>query len=266
MANAKERKERGSTLEKSMRVLEAVADQPQPVGLPDLTARLGLPRQTLHRILQQLEDNHLVVRDPARDRYSIGPRLSKLALLALHSANQSAPVRPILQELVDDVKETCNIGVLDGLEFVYLERIECDWSLRIHLQAGSRMPAYCTSGGKVLLAYLPDEARERLLKTARLKAYTENTITRLGDLETEFAQIRERGYALNNQEYSVGIVGIAVPILGPDGQPLATLALHAPAVRAPIGEVEKHLPKMKAAAKRLSRAWQLDGSRKVMAA
>lgn len=266
MVNAKERKERGSTLEKSMRVLEAVADQPQPVGLPDLTARLGLPRQTLHRILQQLEENSLIVRDPARDRYSIGPRLSRLALLALNSANQSAPVRPILQELVDEVKETCNIGVLDGLDFVYLERIECDWSLRIHLQAGSRMPAHCTSGGKVLLAFLPDEARERLLKTTKLKPFTENTITRVSDLEAALAQIRERGYALNNQEYSIGIVGIAVPILGPERQPLAALALHAPVVRVPFAEVEKFLPKLKAAGKRLARAWQLSEGGKVLAA
>ncbi len=264
--NARMRKERGSTLEKSVRVLEAVADQPQPVGLPDLTARLGLPRQTLHRILQQLEENGLVMRDPARDRYSVGPRLSKLALLALHSANQGAPVRPILQELVDDVRETCNIGVLDGIDFVYLERIECDWSLRIHLQAGSRVPAYCTSGGKVLLAYLPAATRERLLKTAKLKAFTEHTITRVADLDEELAAIREQGYALNNQEYSVGIVGIAVPIMDQQGKPLAALALHAPVVRLPFEALDKHLAKLKAAAKRLGRAWRLEGGRKVMAA
>lgn len=248
-------KQKGSALEKALKVLEAVADQPQPVGLPDLTMRLGLPRQTLHRILQQLEENGLVTRDPIRDRFSVGARLSHLALVALRSANQGAAVKAVLQDLVDDIRETSNVGVLDGLELIYLERIECDWPLRIHLTAGSRVPAYCTSGGKVLLAHLPTDLRARLLRAVKLKAYTPNTITRPARLEREFALIRERGYALNDQEFSLGIVGMAVPILDEGGRPLASLAIHAPAARLSLADLERHLPKLQAAAKRLAHAW-----------
>jgi len=131
-ASEKVRKERGSALEKALAVLSAVIDQPQAVGLPDVAARVGLPRQTVHRVLQQLEENGLILRNPARDRFSIGPKLTHFALKTLQSANQGAPVRAVLQDLVNDIKETCNIGVLDGLEFVYLERIECELSL-IHI-------------------------------------------------------------------------------------------------------------------------------------
>jgi DNA-binding IclR family transcriptional regulator len=250
---------RGSALEKALLVLETVAGQPQSIGLPDLTARTGLPRQTVHRILRQLEDNGLLLRDPSRDRYSIGARLSRLSLSTLHSANQGAPMRVILQDLVDDIRETCNIGVLDGLRFVYLDRIECDWPLRIHLTVGSRVPAHCTSGGKVLLAHLPADRRAALLRAGRLKSYTPNTITRVVELEKELDKIRADGYALNQQEFNVGIIGLAVPIAAADGPPPAALALHAPAVRLSTSRALKHVPKMKAAARRLAQVWRLDG-------
>lgn len=266
MTEAKLRKERGSALEKALQVLEAVADQPQPIGLPDLTTRVGLPRQTVHRVLQQLEQNGMVVRDPSRDRFSVGPRFSSLALLALHSANHAAPIRAILQDLVDEVQETCNVSVLDGLDLVYLERIECDWSLRIHLQAGSRVPAHCVSGGKALVAHLAPELRANLLKSVRLKPYTENTITKVPDFEQACTEIREAGYAVNDQEFSVGIVGLGVPILDRSGRPLAALALQAPASRLPAERIPVHLPKLQAAAKRLARCWRLNGADDELAA
>ena len=106
---------RSSALEKALAVLEAILEHPQAVGLPDLAARLGLPSQTVHRLLVQLERSGLVVRDPSRERYSVGPRLSRLAVGTLRSLNQAAPIRSILKDLVDDVGETCNLGVLDDL-------------------------------------------------------------------------------------------------------------------------------------------------------
>jgi DNA-binding IclR family transcriptional regulator len=252
--------ERGSALDKALAVLEAIAEQSQPIGLPDLSARLNLPRQTVHRVLIQLEAAGLLRRDPSRDRFAIGPRFSALALRSLQTRNQSAPVRVILQALVDDIEETCNIGVLDGLDFLYVERIECAWSLRVHLQAGSRLPAYTTSGGKVMLAHLDDRPRANLLKGARLKAYTTHTRTLVADLEEEFATIRERGYALNDQEFSVGIVGAAVPILDRDGRALAALAMHGPSPRVDLDRAERLVPRMQEAARALARAWGLDGA------
>lgn len=259
MTQTKTRKERGSALEKALQVLEAVVDQPQTIGLPDLTARVGLPRQTVHRVLLQLEENGLVTRDPSRDRYAVGPDMSRLALKTLYSDNQGAPIRFILQELVDDIQETCNVGVLDGLEFVYLERIECDWPLRVHLAAGSRVPAYCVSGGKVLLGHLPFDLLDRLLKSASLKTYTDKTITDVAELETALETVREAGYAINDEEFSVGIGGLAVPIMDRSDRPVAALALHAPLSRLSVDDMLKHLPKLQAAASRLARAWRLKG-------
>lgn len=252
--------ERGSALDKALAVLEAITAQSQPIGLPDLSARLDLPRQTVHRVLVQLEEARLIVRDPSRDRFSVGPRLSTLALNALRTHNQSAPILAILQKLVDDIEETCNIGVLDGLQFVYLERVECHWPLRVHLQAGSRVPAHCTSGGKVMLAHLDERVRTRLLRSVDLKSYTQHTITRVPDLETELARVREQGYAVNDQEFTVGIVGVAVPIADRHGRVLAALAVQGPSPRLDRNRAVSFVNRLKQAAAMMAEAWTADAS------
>jgi DNA-binding IclR family transcriptional regulator len=247
--------QRLSTLEKVLAVLEAVGDQPQAVGLPDLAARLKLPRQTVHRVLGQLQEAGLVVRHPVRERYSVGPRMVRLSLASLYSRNQGAPVRAILEGLVEDLNETCNIGVLDDLSYVYLERIECKWPLRTHLAAGSRVSAYGTSGGKTLLAALEPEQCKRLLRSRKLEAHTPRTITKLAELEAELAKIRTRGFALNNQEYLDGIVGLAVPIKDASGLAVAALAMHGPVTRLSLKACEAHVPKLVQTAERIARVW-----------
>lgn len=250
-------KSRGSALEKALLVLKAVTDQPQAIGLPDISVRIDLPRQTVHRVLQQLERAGLVDRDPLRDRYAVGAQLSELALAALYSNNQSAPVRDILQQLVNDIQETCNIGFLRGMDYVYLERIECDWPLRIHLRAGSSVPAHCSAGGKVMLAYLPDEFRARLLQSADLSPLTDKSITDVGELEADCAQIRERGYGLNIEELATGIAAVGVPILDRSGRALAALAVHGPLVRISAERAVALVPELKKTAGKLAQAWAL---------
>ena len=246
---------RSSALAKALSVLDAVCNQPQAVGLPDLAAQLGLPRQTVHRVLGQLETMKLVVRDRSRERYYVGPRLSKLAFGALSTLNQSAPIRSILQDLVDDIGETCNIGVLHDLDYVHLQRIECQWPLRLNHDAGTRMPAHAVPGGKVLLAYLAPAVSRRLLKTRKLKAATPRTLTRVTDLETEFARIRAAGFALNNQERMDGVVGAAVPVFDPAGTVLTAVGMHGPLPRLTVKACERHAPRLQQAAERIARAW-----------
>ena len=244
-----------SAIEKALAVLEAVSDQPQAVGLPDLAARLELPRQTVHRLLGQLERAGLVMRDPSRERYSVGPRLAKLSFATLRSLNQAAPIRSILQDLVDEIGETCNIGVLDGLDYVYLQRIECHWPLRMHMEIGSRMGAHCVSGGKVLLANLDAKLCQRLLHGRTLKPATSHTLIGVAELEAELANIRERGFALNDQENMDGIVGAAVPVIDPKGNVLAAVGMQGPLPRLTLETCERCVPPMRRAAERIARVW-----------
>jgi DNA-binding IclR family transcriptional regulator len=249
--------QRLNVLGKALAVLEAVSDHPQGIGLPDLAARLGLPRQTVHRVLGQLEDSGLLLRDRPRERFTIGPRLARLALAALGSSNRWAPVTSVMRELVDEIGETCNIGVLDGLDYIYIERIECKWPLRIHLEVGDRTPAHCLSGGKVLLAHLEPKLRARLLRSRKLVARTSRSITRIPELEVELENVRRRGYGMNNEENFEGIVAVAVPIRDGQGRVVAALTMHGPLPRLTLAACEASVPRLQQAAQRIERAWGL---------
>ena len=179
--------------------------------------------------------------------------------MTLRSLNQSAPVRLILQDLVDDIGETCNVGVLDDLDYVFLQLIECRWPLRLHQEVGTRIAAHTVSGGKLLLAYLDPALSRSRVKARKLKASTSHTLTSLADLEAEFVRIRAAGYALNNQERFDGIVGVAVPVLDPDGNVLAAVGMHGPLPRITMKTCERHVPRLQQAAERIARVWLIDG-------
>ena len=230
--------QRLNLLGKALAVLEAVSDHPQGIGLPDLASRLQMPRQTVHRVLIQLEGKGLLLRDRARERFMVGPRLTRLSLAALVSNNRWAPVRSVLRDLVDEVGETCNLGVLEGLDYVYIERIECEWPLRIHLEVGNRTPAHCLSGGKVLLAHLDPKECARLLRSRKLVSRTPRSMTRISNLEAELKQVRARGYGLNNQENFDGIVAVAVPVSDAQERVVAALTMHGPMTRLTLEDCE----------------------------
>lgn len=247
----------GSALGKAVMVLEAILDQPQSIGLPDLADRLGMSRQSLHRLLQQLHEHGLIVKIPNRDRFAIGSRLSRLALGALHSVNQGAPIRATLQKIVSEIGETCHLGVLSGRDYAYVQRVECDRQPHIYIATGIQLPAYVTSGGKAMLAFLDDKSRARTVETMSLKPYTKHTITDPDALLVELDAIRERGYAIGNQEYSDGIIGVGVPVLDPDGRALAGLGMHGPAQRVTVADAPAYAKNLQAAAKRLAELWDL---------
>jgi DNA-binding IclR family transcriptional regulator len=246
---------RSTALEKALAVLQAVVEQPQPVAAPYLVARLGLRRQTVHRVLIQLQRVGLLLREHSGERYSVGPQLSRLSFSALRSLNQTAPVRAILQDLVGTIGETCNVGVLDVFNYVYLQRVDCSWPLRVHLDIGTRVRAHWVSGGKLLLAHLDAGLRRQLLDSQALVASTPRTLTTVPDLESQFARIRTRGYALNNQEHMDGIVGAAVPLVDPAGNVLAAVGMHGPMPRLTLKMCQSHVPRMQAAAARIARVW-----------
>jgi len=250
-----ENNRKGSTLEKALAVLEAIVDQPQSVGLPDLAERVGMSRQALHRLLTQLNEHGIVVKIPNRDRFAIGSRFSKIALNAICSANQGPPVRAIIQQVVAGIQETCNMGVLSGRDYVYIERVECERLPRVYLETGARLQPHVTSGGKAMLAHLQIDRRNALVETLEFKRFTEFTITDKKKFLEELDIIRERGFAFAWQEFSEGIVGIGVPILGEDGRPLASLALHAPIQRISMDNAGKYAKSLQKAAKRLAEVW-----------
>ncbi len=242
-----------SALGKGVTVLAAILNAKKPPSLNDLAELTGLARPTVYRVVRQLEDTMLVTRHPRGDRYVVGPNLMALATDALASFSRTAPTHAILQGLVQEVGETCNLAVLDRDGIVYIDRVECDWPLRLQIGVGTKAPLHATAIGKLMLAYQPSRTRKRILSAAPLQRYTEHTLTAPGPLEQHLKQIRRHGYATNNEENTPGMIGIAVPVFDGKGRVVAGLSLHAPAARLPLRAAEEHLPRFRDAARYIER-------------
>jgi IclR family acetate operon transcriptional repressor len=243
-----------SAIEKAIAVLEHVTRELRPLGVVDIAAELGLPRQTVHRVIRQLERLNLVQKDPGRERYVSGDRLRVLALNTILTSQTIRSSHSILQSLVDEISETCNLGMLDGQEVIYIDRVECDWPLRVQLKAGSHVPIHCTALGKLLLAYQDPDTRSRILQTIELRRYTKYTITDPALLEVQLDQILMQGYSINDQEDGVGLIAMAVPVKNARGEVLAGLAVHALEARFPISKATEHLVAFQKAADRIGRS------------
>ena len=249
--------EHGSALEKALLVLGELTRSARPVGLAELATMTGLPRQTIHRILQQLSDAMLILRAPKKDQYVVGPALTQLSIDALTSACADMPVRAMLRPLVDEIGETCNVGILDQDEVVYIERTEGPSPLRLQLQVGSRVPFHCTAIGKLLAANLHKNVRTRMLNAQPLQRFTDATLTDANALEADFAQIRSDGFSFNNEEYVDGLTAIAVAIRDDSDKVVAGLAVHAPSTRMDRAKAVSCLPGLHSTAEQISRAWAL---------
>jgi DNA-binding IclR family transcriptional regulator len=243
----------GSAIAKAFRLLDMIVKSPQPISLNDLAARSAMPKASAHRMLLQLEAIGIVKRDVLGKRFSPGDDLAALAIDVIGALAKMPPVREIMQGLVNELGESCNLGILDGKDVLYLERIECDRPLRMHLRAGSRVPLHCTAVGKLVLAYMPERKARHLLEASGLPRFTENTITDMDVLIAQLGEIRHSGVSLNREEFTKGLIGAAVPVRSPHGAFVAGLAVHAPIFRMSVDQARvEAVPKLLRAAERIS--------------
>lgn len=240
--------DRVSPLLRAFALLEHVVAADAPISLNDATAAAGLPKPTVYRMLATLEEAGLVAREPDGRRVGAGPRLTRLALDVLRNGVTRGPRRAILQQLVGEIAETCNLTMIDGGEVVYLDRVESAWPLRMTLQPGSRVPLHCTASGKLLLALLPAGRRKRIVDALPLPRFTDQTIVDRRCLTDELARVRRERLATDNEEYLAGLVCVAVPVATGEGRVIASVAVHAPVARMPLSAALSHVPTLRRAA------------------
>lgn len=220
------------SLERGLAILSSFEPERQLLGISDLARTVGLKRSTTHRYVGTLTALGYLRQDGATRKYVLGPRVLDLGFSALNSMQLPALARPHLQQLSDETGHTVNMAILDTTEIVYVERVRSSRAgqaeIDLDLHVGSRLPAYCTSMGKVLLAYLPPHERDRLLDELRLTRRGPNTVTRRAALVAELDRVREAGLAVNNEELAYGLRSIAVPVRGRSGEVEAAinLAVH----------------------------------------
>jgi IclR family transcriptional regulator, acetate operon repressor len=234
-------------------LLEAVAGKDQLVTLQGLVDETGLPKPTVHRMLQQLEQAGLLQREGDGRRYSTGVRLRRLSEKLLLNNTFHGARHSVLRHLVEEIGESCNITALAGGEVVYLDRVETAAPLRFYLHPGSRVPAHCSASGKVFLSQMSPMQRRRLLQAAPLTPYTGKTITDPAALEDELARVRKQQHGLDQEEFLPGLFCVAVPVPAPGGRSSLCVAVQAPVIRLGAEKVAQVLPALRRAADALGR-------------
>jgi IclR family transcriptional regulator, acetate operon repressor len=242
---------------RSFAILEHVAKSRAPVDVLDIIASLKLPKATAYRLVDWFVCQGYLSREPGRRRLIIGPKLTNLAFGALSSSMRNDTPHVVLQRLVHQLNETCNIGTLLNGEVIYLDRVEAeDWPLRLHYTSGSRVPLHCSAIGKLYLALSASPRRRRLLQSLELRKFTDRTITDGSRLDAELRQIRKEQVSFDREEYLAGVICMAVPVIGKNGELLAALAIQAPEARMDVQTARRHLPALRHAAAELAEIFQ----------
>ena len=232
-----------SGLAKGLATIETfTADSPRQ-SIAQVAAASGLDRATARRCLLTLA--HLGFADYDGKFFTLTPRIMRLGTACLATMPLPQIVQPLLDRLSDELGQSTSVSILDGDEIIYIARAAQRKVMSISLTPGSRLPAYCTSMGRVMLSALPHDQIDSMVladstgltDSTDLAARTPNTITDAAALLTELAQVRDQGYAVIDQEVELGLISIAVPIYDARGRVVAALNIGLSSHHADAGQL-----------------------------
>lgn len=247
------------SLQRGLQVLSLFNRETYSLSLTEIKEAADLNKTTAFRIISTLENAGYLERDPETKRYRPGLKVLQLGFTAVSSLEFRDIARPYLRQLSQDVGETVSLSVLDGLDVVYVDRVRNQQIVGIVLGIGSRIPAQCSSMGKALLAYLPPEELVQRLDRPWSPCTPYSIANRL-DYEANLVQVRQQGYALNDEELENGLRAVAAPIWDNHNQVVAAINITG-SVRTISRErmVNELAPKVVATAVQISQALGYEG-------
>lgn len=237
---------------RGLQVIRSFSEGAPRQTLSEVAAASGLTRAGARRILLTLQTLGYVVSDGKL--FSLTPRILDLGFAYLSSMPIWNRAEPVMEALVQEVQESCSAAVLDATDIVYVLRVPTQKIMRISLGVGSRLPAYCTSMGRLLLADLDDDEVRARLEASPREALTKHTVTDVDALMAKVAQARRQQWCLVNQELEEGLISVAAPIVNRQGRMVAALNISGQANRTSAKAIQEGmLPALREAANRISR-------------
>ena len=241
-----------TSLARGLVVIQAFTQQSPQMTISQLSVKTGLSRAAVRRCLYTLTKLGFAGAEDGT-RYSLRPRMLTLSHSYTTSNTLSSAAQPILERMSAALHESFSVATLDGEDIVYIARTSVSRVMAVDLHIGSRLPAYCTSMGRILLAWLPTDQLEQYLTHVNLIPHTTRTVTSIDKLRLILRNIRRNGYALCDQEYEVGLRSLAVPVYSPSGRVVATINLSGNAHRMTVLDMQtRYLPHLRNAANELS--------------
>jgi len=262
MANSQKRSYNITALQRGLRLLQLFSESSQGLAAKQVAVRSRLPVSTVHRFLANLEASGFL-NCGSDGVYHLGIACFAIGQAALGQLDIRRVSLPYLRELNRQTRETIHLTVRHGLSAVYVEKLDSPEQLRIHSRIGAAVPLYCTAVGKIMLAYMSDDERDRALPQLGLKRLTPNTVGSLQELKAELHRVRKNGYACDLEEHEPHIRCLAAPIRDHAGAVNASLSITAPVVRMAITRLRQLAPLIQTAGMQISRelGYQTPGSR-----
>jgi DNA-binding IclR family transcriptional regulator len=220
-----------SSVRNAARLLKEFGGPDRELGVTELSRRLSIGKSTAHRLLNTLAEERLLEQDPDTGLYRLALTMHELGASVQAATDLHTAASPVLDQLRNMTKETIQVAVLDGRHVVYIERRESPQTIRLFGRVGHRNHAYCTSTGKVLLAFLPPAELDAILSGWKLQKHTPYTISDLPTLRANLVQVRSQGWAENVNEFEVGVASIAAPIRDHRGTVVAAVSVAGPVQR-----------------------------------
>lgn len=241
-----------ASLARGLEVLQAFQPEHAHLSISDISKLTGIPRASVRRCLYTLKALGFV-HSPDGRNYCLLPRILTIGHAYLFSSGLAKAAQNSLDYLSKLLNESCSVATLDGDNILYVARTFVKRVMKIDLGRGSRLPAYATSMGMVLLSALPEEELEDYIARVEMEPFTEHTITDPGEFRAALEKVRQQGYAINDQALEVGLRSIAVPMYSRKGGVVAAMNVGANASQVSISELrEKVLPQLQRAAMDLS--------------
>lgn len=239
------------SVDRAISILKCFNERKRELKLSEIAEELGLNKSTVHGIINTLKLHGLIDQDEKTQKYRLGLYLIELGELVINSLDVRAIGYPVIEEICQTVGETVHVCVLDCMDVVYVDKKECDNSIRISTRIGARNPAYCTADGKVMISYL-DKSKQMRIVPDDIPKFTPNTITDKMDFIKRLDKIKENGYAIDNEEYVIGLVCVAAPVLDHSGVPKYGISVTGPAIRMTEEKITETIKILKDAAHQIS--------------
>ncbi len=218
-------------LDRALSILEVLSDSSPEVSLTEICEQVRLHKSTVHRLLMVLGRHRLVAKSSQNGKYRLGLKLFELGSRAIAQFGLRECTRSYLERLVFETGETAHVCILDQGEMLSVANVESPRAIRTPSTVGRRTPLHCTAVGKAVLAFLPASEIDEVVKRRGLRPYTSKTITSPAEFKAELRFVRERGYAVDNEEFEEGLKCISAPIRNYSGQVSASISIAGPAFR-----------------------------------
>jgi len=239
-------------VERALQIMDCFDDEHPEMGISEIAQLVGLHKATAYRIVTTLVNYGYLDWMPDIQKYRLGLELSNLGYKVIRRMDLRREAHPYMKKLVQEWDETCDLSIFNQGRAFYIEVLRGNHALTISAAVGQRLPAHCTASGKILLAYLPPEEADVILKQP-LPAYTENTITSPEILRDQIEVVRERGYAVDYEEYELGVCAVAAPIFNRTGAVVAAIGGPSPVSRMTPERITAIAESFKEAAQAISR-------------